>query len=324
MRINLLPPKTNTCKANLHCHTKESDTGQGLTTPQQIKELYKSHGYNIVAFTDYDKLTYRDYLNDDEFIALPGLEALMSDPETLKIYHFNCFPKYHGTREDYSMINLRGTLENANKLVKSFVDNDYLVIWNHPAASFHGSAFHETKDFLELNGIFAMEIYNNIVEKINLTGWSDIYYDTMLRNGCKLWAIASDDNHSGNLELDAPTDSPYSKYMGGFIMIKAEELRHAHIINALENGDFYSCVGERGIAPQIHNMYIEDDVFYADFTPVKSVYLKNSHWNCPHKLSFDDDITHIEVPIDKTWTYIRLEITDKNGYKALGNPYYIT
>lgn len=84
----------------------------------------------------------------------------------------------------------------------------------------------------------------------------------MLRNGRKLWAVAADDNHSGNKELD--------------------------------------------------------------FTPVKSVYLKNSVWHCPHQLSFNDDITHVEFKIDKTWTYIRLEITDTNGYKALGNPYFIS
>jgi len=301
----------------------EKDIGQGLTTSEQIKELYKSHGYNIIAFTDYDKLTYRDYLNDDEFMALPGLEALMHDPETLKIYHFNCYPKYHGVKEDYSTINLKGTLENANKLVKSFVDNDYLVTWNHPAASFHGSEIHETKDYLDLNGIFAMEIYNNIVEKINLTGWSSTYYDTMLRNGKKIWALATDDNHSGNPELDSPPGSPYSKYMGGFVMIKAKELSHSCIIDALEQGNFYSCVGEKGLAPQIYNMYIENNVFYADFSPVKSVHLKNSHWNCPHKLSFNDDITHIEVALDETWTYVRLEIEDTKGRKAIGNPYYI-
>ena len=139
-----------------------------------------------------------------------------------------------------------------------------------------------------------------------------------------MWAVAADDNHSGNKELDASPDSPYSNYMGGFVVIKAKELRHKCVIDALENGDFYSCVGENGQAPQIHSMYIENDVFHADFTPVKSVYLKTSIWHCPHQLSFNDDITHFECKIDKTWTYIRLEITDSNGYKALGNPYFIS
>ncbi|MCL2772303.1 MAG: hypothetical protein FWD71_03045 [Oscillospiraceae bacterium] len=323
MRINLLPPDGNVYKANLHCHTKEYDSGAGFTTPLQIKELYKSHGYNIVAFTDHNKLTYKDYLNDDAFMALPGFEVTWNDPETLKIYHFNCFPKYCGVKEDYFPLNLEFSLENVNKLIKSYVDNDYLVMYNHPAASFHGSTFYETDEFLGLKGIFAVEIYNHIVEKINLTGRSDIYYDTMLRNGIKLWAVAADDNHSGSKELDYPPDSPYSKYMGGFVMLKAEELSHACIITALESGDFYSCVGKNGKAPQIYSMYIENNIFYADFTPVKSVHLKNSVWHCPHKLSLNGDITHVEFEIDNGWTYIRLEITDSDGYKALGNPYFL-
>jgi hypothetical protein len=326
MKKFLLPLDSNVYKANLHCHTKEYDSGSGFTTPQQIKELYKSNGYNVIAFTDYNKLTYKDTLNDDEFLALPGFEAMLSDPKTLKIYHFNCFPKYYGVKEDYSPIKLEFNLENVNKLIKTYVDNDYLIIYNHPAASFHGSSLYETEEFLGLKGIFAMEIYNNIVEVINRTGWSDIYYDAMLRNGHKVWAIAADDNHSGRSEsyLDSPPDTPYSKYMGGFVMIKSKELSHVCIINALEKGDFYSCAGKNGIAPQIHSMYIEDNIFYADFTPVKSVYLKNSVWHCPHQLSFNDDITHVEFEIDKSWTYIRLEITDSNGYKALGNPYFLS
>ena len=323
MRIDLLPPDGNFYKANLHCHTKENDSGTGFTTPQQIKDLYKSNGYNIIAFTER-KLTYNDYLNDDEFLALPGLEEKrMIDSETRKIYHFNCFPKYYGVKEEYFSLDVEFSLENANKLIKSYTDNDYLVMYNHPACSFHGASFYETAEFLGLKNIFAMEIYNHIVEKINLTGWSNVYYDAMLRNGHKIWATATDDNHSGDEKLDYPPDSPYSKYMGGFIMIKAKELSHVCIISALENGEFYSCAGKNGNAPQIHSMYIDNNIFYADFSPVKSVYLKNSYWHCPHKLALNDDITHVEFEIDKTWTYIRLEITDSNGYKALGNPYYL-
>lgn len=324
MRIDLLPPEGNVYKANLHCHTKDTDTGAGFTTPMQIKELYKSNGYHIVAFTDHNKLTYKDDLNEKDFLALPGFEVTWNDPETLMIYHFNCFPKHYGVKEAYYPLDQDFTLENVNRLIKSYVDNDYLVMYNHPAASFHGSFHHETQDFLGIKGIFAVELYNNIVEKINRTGWSDNYYDAMLRGDHQIWAVAADDNHSGWKGLDFPPDSPYSKYMGGFVMIKAKELSHECIMKALENGDFYSCAGNNGKAPQIYSMHVENGIFYADFSPVKAVYLKNSVWNCPHKLSFHDDITHVEFEIDKSWKYIRLEITDTNGYRAMGNPYFIS
>lgn len=324
MSIELLPPEGNVYKANLHCHTKETDSGAGYTTPMQIKDLYKANGYQIVAFTDHNKLTYREELNEEGFLALPGFEAMWNDPESLKIYHFNCFPKHRGVKEAYFPLDLEFRLENVNKLIEHYVQNDYLVMYNHPAASFHGSARHETEDYLGLCGIFAMEIYNNIVEKINRTGGSDLYYDALLRSGRKLWAVAADDNHSGWENLDFPPDSPYSKYMGGFVMIKAKELNQESVIKALENGDFYACAGKNGVAPQIHRMYIEGNVFHADFTPVKSVYLKNSVWQCPHQLSSCDDITHVEFQIDPSWTYIRLEIIDSDGCRAYGNPYFLT
>lgn len=323
MKVDLLPQEGSVYKANLHCHTKEQDAGAGFTTPRQIKELYQSHGYQIVAFTDHNKLTYKDGLNEANFLALPGFEVTWNDPESLKIYHFNCFPKYRGVKEAYFPLDKEFGLENVNRLIESYVQNDYLVMYNHPAASFHGSFTHETEDYLGLKGIFAVEIYNNIVEKINRTGCSDFYYDAMLRNGQKIWAVAADDNHSGWENLDFPPDSPYSKHMGGFVMIKAKELTQPCIIDALQKGNFYACAGKNGTAPQIHRMYVEDGVFYADFSPVKSVYLKNSVWRCPHVLSHRDDITHVEFELDQSWSYVRLELIDSNGYRAMGNPYFM-
>ena len=315
MRIDLLASEGNIYKANLHCHSKNYDSSAGLTA-LQLKELYKSNGYNIVAFSEHEKLTYNDELNDNDFMALPAFETGLFDSETRRIFHFNCFPKHRGVKENYAK--LEYSLENANERIKSLIADGYLVVYNHPVSSFHYS-----EEFLGLEGIFAMEIYNNVVEIINRTGWSDVYYDMMLRHGHKIWAIAADDCHVGNEEpVLTPANTPYSDCMGGFVMIKAKELKNPNIITALENGAFYACVGKQGIAPQIHNMYIENNVFYADFTPVHSVYLKNSDWHCPHKLSYEDDITHVEFAIDKSWTYLRLEITDKNGHKALGNPYY--
>ena len=316
MRINLLPLEGNIYKANLHCHSKNYDSAAGLT-PSQLKDLYKSEGYNIIAFSEHEKLTYNDELNDNTFIALPAFETGLFDPKTRKIFHFNCFPKHYSVKENYAK--LEYSIENANNRIKSLVDDDYLVMYNHPVSSFH-----ESQEFLHLKGIFAMEIYNNVVEIINRTGWSDVYYDMMLRRGHKIWAIAADDCHTGNeYPVITPVGTPYSDCMGGFIMIKSKKLTHTSIISALENGDFYSCVGKNGKAPQIHNMYVEGNTFYAEFTPVKSVYLKNSYWHCPHQLSYNDDITHVEFEIDKTWKYIRLEITDMNGYKALGNPCFL-
>ena len=77
MKKYLLPESGNFYKANLHCHTTFSD---GRLTPAEVKELYKSLGYSIVAYTDHDILIPHDELNDGEFLALHGFEMEINDP----------------------------------------------------------------------------------------------------------------------------------------------------------------------------------------------------------------------------------------------------
>ena len=96
MKKVLIDPKLNSYKANLHCHTTISD---GVKTPEEIKELYKKNGYNIVAYTDHEYLVDQSHLNDENFLALNGYEISIceqSDPfvfDYLKCYHFNFIAK---------------------------------------------------------------------------------------------------------------------------------------------------------------------------------------------------------------------------------------
>ena len=69
MKKYLLPHGTNAYKANLHAHTNISD---GALTSEQVKDLYKSNGYSVVAYTDHDLLIPHDELTDKDFLALPG------------------------------------------------------------------------------------------------------------------------------------------------------------------------------------------------------------------------------------------------------------
>ena len=62
MDKHLFKGDKNLYKSNLHCNTTFTDGG---LTPQQIKEMYKSAGYSVVAFTDHDVLKNHSYLNDD-------------------------------------------------------------------------------------------------------------------------------------------------------------------------------------------------------------------------------------------------------------------
>ena len=74
MKDQVLLPKSGLYKADLHCHTTVSD---GRLTPLEIKELYMSEGYSIVAYTDH-----REYVWHKE---LDRFDLSMSAPEGYRI-----------------------------------------------------------------------------------------------------------------------------------------------------------------------------------------------------------------------------------------------
>ncbi|HKX17098.1 MAG TPA: hypothetical protein VJT33_03700, partial [bacterium] len=64
-------------KAQLHCHTTRSD---GADEPRALLERYRAAGYTFVVFTDHNRVTSCDDLNDGGFLALPGVETTISRP----------------------------------------------------------------------------------------------------------------------------------------------------------------------------------------------------------------------------------------------------
>lgn len=62
----LIPPMRQ-YKANLHTHSRVSD---GSFTPVEVKEMYKSAGYSIVAMTDHNIVADHSELSDEEFLTL--------------------------------------------------------------------------------------------------------------------------------------------------------------------------------------------------------------------------------------------------------------
>ena len=64
-------------KAQLHCHTTNSD---GAYSPRGLLERYRAAGYTFVVFTDHERITVCEDLNDEMFLALPGVETAVGRP----------------------------------------------------------------------------------------------------------------------------------------------------------------------------------------------------------------------------------------------------
>ena len=64
-------------KGNLHSHSTRSD---GKLDPPQVVELYRSNGWDFIAFTEHEFYSYWQELNDD-FLVLPGIEMGLDVPK---------------------------------------------------------------------------------------------------------------------------------------------------------------------------------------------------------------------------------------------------
>ena len=175
MKRYLLPQEGKLYKANLHTHSTVSD---GKYTPEELKEIYKSRGYQILAYSDHEILESHAELDDEDFLTLTSVEyAIVEKTDWLKArtIEFNMFARdqHNKTQVCFSpnslkknqtwrlpevkyvgeMIRKEFSLEFAQRVIDEANANGFIVSLNHPISSFL------TTDIIrKLNGLFAMEI----------------------------------------------------------------------------------------------------------------------------------------------------------------------
>lgn len=328
-RVYLLDETKRYYKANLHCHSTVSD---GKMTPEELKELYKGQGYSILAYTDHEVLVLHNELTDPDFLAMPGYELQtfgdMHLPKVMRrVNHMNFYPKDPNNRlmpffnlrdvmqldrpPDVSNVIYEGdgnedkpySAEGLNRLIAKAKAAGYIVSYNHPTWSKEDASI-----YTNLEGLYAMEIYNHGTQWAGYDCYCPNVYDEMLRSGQRIGCIATDDTHH-------PED-----LFGGFTMIYAKELTHSAVIEALEKGDFYASRG-----PVIEKLWYEDGVFHIECSPAKQITLSNSGRRSTAisvKRAEDGLITEAEFPIHGHDLYVRFTVTDENGNTANTRGYW--
>ena len=181
----LFPRGANSYKANLNCHTNVSD---GEFFPEEIKELYKSQGYSVVAFSDREVMIPHKELKDESFLPLTACEYTVND-ENGKEIHFNVIaldeeneiqPLWHREKYVYpqseparSLVRFdenepdyerKSTLEGISEMMQKCKDKGFFVTLNHPNLS--GLNYN---DYNALSGMDAFEImnYSSIIAGMN-------------------------------------------------------------------------------------------------------------------------------------------------------------
>lgn len=333
MKNCIIPEGGRFYRANLHCHSTNSD---GELTPEQIKDIYKAAGYSVVAYSDHNVLIDHSELDDEDFLTLTAVEIDVNKKGEKSgafrpCYHINfypddqhnttlpCFnPKYvWGKRTDLRDAqayvgepDYKRDYENINDLINGFAAHGFMAMVNHPTWSLQTMEDYKN---LDTTNVFAIEMYNH---GCYIAGWDEInchIYDELLRRGDKLFCTATDDNHNR-----APIGTADWDSLGGFVMIKAPELTHKAIYAALKAGNFYASTG-----PLIEELYIENDRLYVKTSPAAKITLTTAarQARVAYPKTTHTTITEASFGLDRTYPgYIRVTVTDEKGRMAWSQP----
>ena len=344
MKKYLLPKDVNWYRANMHCHTTISD---GQLTPEEVKEAYKAQGYSIVAYTDHEILLDHSDLNDEDFLALTsseysaneGISTYHPDPlgrdyqgwERRRVIHMNIFAKDpHNTTQPAANLESLGwlsdkykdifkgdgyrreyTIENINETIRRCNEAGFLVQYNHPVWSLN-----DEKLYLNLKGLWSLEILNYATERITGKEYCPHIYDEMVASGMyDLNCTMGDDNHNRGRST--------AHSFGGSTMIGAKELKYDQIIEAMEKGHIY-CTSGRENPPIIKSLYVEDNVIKVECSPAVSVFL-NGYARAYRVYESEDgsEITYAEFPLNPNDVYFRITVRDKYGNNAHTHNYFV-
>ena len=334
MKRILLDSATPFFKGNMHCHSTVSD---GTLTPQELKELYRAHGYHFIAFTDHEHVVPHPELNDDRFVAITGAEyAIKEFPEQstlrnwdMKVCHLNLYAKdagnyfsvcYNEKADHFSHGEYRKNIkkpdknysrvygaEGINDLIRQANENGFFVAYNHPRWSLENYG-----DYGGYEGLWGVEIYNTATNRAGLYEYDVNVLDDMLRDGKRVFASCGDDNHNGKrLGL---RDSCVA-----FVMVNAKELSYAAIVDGLLRGNFYSSTG-----PLIYDLSVEEGVVHVRSSEAVEITLSTRGRRSDIAMAEEGKtVTEASFPLCETDGYFRIDVVDAQGRRANSQAYFL-
>ncbi len=331
----LLDSKKNFYKANLHCHSGDSD---GALSKEQIKEEFKKRGYSIVAFTDHEHVLDNSYLDDENFLTITSCEVAIKEipkestlvNHTMHVTHLNFYaldqhnditPCYSSVYDHFKNPRIEDKIrfseeyervysaDGINDMVKKAGEAGFIVSYNHPLWS-NENALH----YMNYDGFFAVEIYNHACFVHGAPAFSVNVFDDMLKAGKKVYCTMCDDCH-----LKAPLDSPDCDAFGGWVMINAERLNYSEIMTALTRGVFYASSG-----PQIKSLIRDGNTVSIETSPaVQIAYTTNGRRSKAVNTKNGETVSFAEFEIKENDGYFRITVKDKEGNYAFTQGYEV-
>jgi hypothetical protein len=284
-------------RGNLHTHTTNSD---GTRSPEDVCAYYRDNGYHFVALTDHFMEQFNYPLTDasacqtDEFLPITGAELHAGQTSVSGLWHILAV----GMPLDFPR-NVAD--ESGPQIAARAMAAGAFVACAHPAWYNLCEA-----DVLTLGKVHAIEIYNGISADHNDRPDSWYMLDTLLAQGYRYWACATDDAHFHPRHNDV---------MRGWVMVRSETLERDSILDALKAGHFYSSTG-----PQINDIQvIPGDKVIIQCSPVDSIFVTGRSWMA--RQVHGHGLRGAELSLrDFDGEYCRVTVRDGRGGRAWSNP----
>jgi len=278
-------------KVGLHTHTTQSD---GHKTPKEAISIYKAMGYDALAITDHWLFSEGGF--EDGMTLLSGIEYNIGGNTALgPVYHILGIgmtqdPLLNG--DEYK--NTDSPCVNKGKdIIAHIRKHGGLAILAHPAWSLNSP-----DDIINLWDFDGVEIYNSVSEAgMSDRPYSGLLVDMVASRGYYPPLLATDDTHYYEGEEGR-----------GYLMVEAAAVDSMGYVNAIKAGKFYATQG-----PEIHLERVDETTFRLTCSPCeKIVFLSNVVWT-KGRVIRDHDLTEATYTLKPNETFIRAEITDKEG-----------
>lgn len=291
-------------KGALHCHTTRSD---GKGTPDEVIRLHKRNGYDFMALTDHRIYNYENYAADTDMIIVPGMEMDRNITGWKGVHCFHSVvlgrPQQDGNPYAQDQRFEPGWVsgqEEFQGLLDELHGAGQMTLYCHPEWSNTPA-----REFDQLRGNFAMEIWNTGCALENGLDTNAAYWDELLMQGQRIYGCATDDGHD------------LSHHCRGWVRVNAERNVNA-ILDALKNGAFYSSCG-----PEIHDFYVENGKAVVECSPCAEIVFRCGQFPCPRTASAEGDLTRFEYEFPEYLSYLRVVVTDRQGHRAWTNPIFL-
>ncbi len=273
-------------KANFHVHTTCSD---GKKTPEEVKDIYRKGGYDVLALTDHWYTADTEGVEDGLLIMRGNeLEAILPT----QVVHIVALGLPAGA--DAKPLKGRG----AQEMINWIRGQGARAVLAHPAWSLN------TPDVISgLRGFSAVEIYNSV----SGVPWNGARADsstlldmTFASRGMSLPFVASDDSHwyTGEACMSCT-------------MLQADSLTREGILDALDRGAFFASQG-----PCFRNVEVADGKVRVTCSPVSTVvFYSNTFWSAQRVFS-GEDVTEAVYEIEPRDRRMRVELIDAQGRHA--------